>query len=72
MNDYIDIILEGLDESDWDPGAELLAKGFPIYYRQKNTPKGNVLKEYPDGKIELVAVDTQGNQTLVKVMNSGC
>jgi hypothetical protein len=71
MNDYIDTILEGLDDSDWDPGAELLAKGYPIYYRQKDTPIDNLLKEYPDGKIELIAVDLQGNHTVVKVIKSG-
>jgi hypothetical protein len=70
MNDYIDTILEEMVNSDWDPGADLLAKGYPIYYRLQDTPEGKVLKEYPNGKIELIAVDLQGNQTVIKVIKS--
>jgi hypothetical protein len=68
MNDYIDTILEEIEMSGWDPGADILAKGYPIYYRLKDTPEGSVLKEYPSGKIEQIAVDLQGNQTVIKVL----
>jgi hypothetical protein len=71
MDDYVDEILEEMANSYWDAGTALLAKGYPIFYREEDTPKGNVLKEYPDGKIELIAVDLQGNQTVVKVVKCG-
>lgn len=46
---------------DPNPGAEAarerLAAGQPIYYREGDTPAGQVIKEYPDGHRELVAFE---------------
>jgi len=46
-----------------DDGAaarEHLAAGFPIYYSEDDTPAGAVIKEYPDGRRELVRFDREG------------
>ncbi|HEX7819914.1 MAG TPA: hypothetical protein VF463_04785 [Sphingobium sp.] len=34
--------------------------GRPIYYGEKDTPPGLVVKEYPDGRRELVRFDHMG------------
>lgn len=39
---------------------EHLAAGFPIYYGEDDTPAGMVVKEYPDGRRELVRFDEDG------------
>jgi hypothetical protein len=68
----IDEMLDALATDDWSAGAEILAQGHPIYYRKKDTPKGHVLKEYPNGRIELIKVDMHGdNDEIVKVIKDG-
>ncbi|MDR2066216.1 MAG: hypothetical protein LBP57_00005, partial [Endomicrobium sp.] len=57
----IDEMLNSLATDDWDAGAEILAQGHPIVYCEDDTPKGHVLKEYPNGRIELIKVDMHGN-----------
>lgn len=37
--------------------ALILDQGHPIYYRERDTPPGHYVKEYPDGRCELVAFD---------------
>jgi hypothetical protein len=68
----IDDMLEAMATDDWDAGAEILAQGHPVVYREKDTPKGHVLKEYPNGRIELIKVDMHGNNDeVVKVLEDG-
>jgi hypothetical protein len=43
-----------------DDGAvarEHLAAGHPIYYVERDTPAGLLIKRYPDGRRELIDVD---------------
>ena len=37
-----------------------LEAGRPIYYMEPNTPKGLVIREYPDGRREFVRLDQNG------------
>jgi hypothetical protein len=50
-----------------DDGAaaqEHLEAGFPIYYREGDTPQGLLVKEYPDGRRELVRFHEEGDQVV--------
>ncbi|MDR0579184.1 MAG: hypothetical protein LBG21_01080 [Campylobacteraceae bacterium] len=68
----IDDILHDMATSDWDAGAEILAQGHPIVYVEDDTPEGHVLKEYPNGRIELIKVDMQNdNDEIIKVIKDG-
>ncbi|WP_423781070.1 hypothetical protein [Escherichia coli] len=41
-----------------------LLSGVPIYYAERNTPEGCVIKEYPDGRKELVSFMTGTEKTV--------
>jgi hypothetical protein len=41
-----------------------LAAGRPIYYRTSDLPPRQVIKQYPDGRRELVSFET-GRETLI-------
>lgn len=47
-----------------------LAAGRPVYYRKPDTPEGLLLKEYPDGRVELVEFN-QERDRVVEVLNRG-
>lgn len=38
--------------------------GIPIYYSEKDTPQGLMIKEYPDGRRELVRFSRQGDELI--------
>ncbi|MBK1838637.1 hypothetical protein JHL17_14555 [Azospirillum sp. YIM B02556] len=53
-----------------DDGAEMrrvLRAGVPVYYTRDDTPSGFVIKEYPDGRKELVDFST-GDELLVSAL----
>jgi hypothetical protein len=68
---------ENPTDADWDEferklanddGAaakEHLAAGFPIYYREDDTPEGACLKEYPEGHRELVTFSLEQGEVFV-------
>lgn len=45
---------------------EHLAAGRWIYYRERDTPRGLLVKEYPDGRRELVQLDAGGEDRVVE------
>jgi len=47
-----------------EAAKELLAKGIPIYYSEDDTPEGLIIKEYPDGKRELVRFRRDGDEVI--------
>ncbi len=53
-----------LEHDDGAVAKEHLAAGFPIYFRQADTPAGLVVKEYPDGHRELVCFDPSGEKVV--------
>jgi hypothetical protein len=58
------------DEEDIHTGIceaaqELLDKGIPIYYGDDQYP-GKTIKEYPDGRREIVTIDKQGQELMLE------
>ena len=43
-----------LEDPDDFAVRDLLAAGWPVYYADDDTPAGLVIKEYPDGRRQLV------------------
>jgi hypothetical protein len=40
-----------------EAALETLSRGYPITYREKDTPPGHVIRKHPDGRTELVKVE---------------
>lgn len=61
-----DRIWESLMKIDGDGSAaeKMLAQGIPIYYSEKDTPEGLMIKEHPDGRRELVRFSRQGDEVI--------
>ena len=53
-----------LEHDDGEAAKEHLAAGFPIYFRESDTPKGLVIKQHPDGRRELVCFDLSGEKVV--------
>jgi len=47
-----------------EAAKELLAKGIPIYYSEDDTPEDLFIKEYPDGRRELVRYHKDGDKVI--------
>jgi len=47
-----------------DAARETLAAGRPIYYSEPETPDGMLVKEYPDGRRELVVFHREGDEVI--------
>lgn len=61
------IILElllGTLEGDDSAAREHLAAGFPIYYGHDDTPEGLQIKQWPDGRRELVRFEEAGDEVI--------
>ena len=54
-----------LARDDGQAAKDHLAAGFPIYFREDDTPKGLIIKQHPDGRRELVSFD-QGGERVVQ------
>ncbi|KAB2748877.1 MULTISPECIES: hypothetical protein [Brucella] len=52
------------DVDDGRAAREHLAAGFPIYYREADTPEGLEIKKYPDGRRELVRFHRAGDEVI--------
>lgn len=60
-DDELATILENAGLHDDGAAARShLEAGFPIYYSEFDTPADAIIKEYPDGRRELVRVDVDG------------
>ena len=53
-------LLRRLRYDDGSTARSLLEAGDPIYYREPDTDPGLCIKEYPDGRRELVYFDETG------------
>lgn len=56
-----------LGASSGSASAAHLEEGRPIYYRERNTEKGLLLKAYPDGRIDLVRFSPEGDSVVSNV-----
>jgi hypothetical protein len=61
------VIEAALRREDGAAAREHLAAGFPIYYSEADTPADAVIKEYPDGRRELVRFDHDGEHRVAAV-----
>lgn len=60
-DDELAAILEDAALNDDGAAARShLEAGSPIYYSEADTPAGAIIKEYPDGRRELIRVDVEG------------
>ncbi|WP_250532372.1 hypothetical protein [Caballeronia sp. ATUFL_F1_KS39] len=56
-----------LANDDGSAAREHLAAGRAIYYSESDTPTGTCVKEYPDGRREIVTFDVDGGEVLISV-----
>ncbi|MBW8067789.1 MAG: hypothetical protein GJU73_10140 [Ferrovum sp.] len=54
-----------LANDDGQAAKEHLAAGRPIYYGDDRYPEG-LIKEYPDGHRQLIAVSAEGKVTVIR------
>lgn len=59
-SDLWPMIEAALRNDDGAAAREHLEAGFPIYYSEADTPPDVVIKQYPDGRRELVRFDMDG------------
>ena len=57
-------LLSALEHDDGSAAREMLAAGFPIYYREADTPPGLEVKHHPDGRRELVRFHRSGDEVI--------
>ena len=61
-DDLWDDLIEGILNDDGAASREHLAAGLPIYYREFETPREAIIKEFPDGRKVVVRVDMAGER----------
>jgi hypothetical protein len=58
-----------LEDADFDDdGAEAashLAEGRPIYFTARTTPNGLIVRQSPDGRRDMMAMDPEGSLRVV-------
>ena len=59
---------QSFNEGDETSALEHLKAGFPIYYIEPDTPKGLQIKEYPDGRKELVRLNFSGEDEVIELL----
>lgn len=50
-----DELLTDILRDEGSAAKAMLAAGHPIYYVEHDTPDGLYIKEYPDGRLELIS-----------------
>lgn len=79
MTEFVDIFDEMADDEtgkmlnrmatdSYNPVDHILENGHSIVYAKDDTPEGCILREYPNGKIELLRVDLLGGRH--KILNT--
>ncbi|WP_313031225.1 hypothetical protein [Brucella sp.] len=48
---------QAFEQVDNSEALRLLSEGYPIVYREPETPAGHVIQRYPDGRRELVSYE---------------
>ncbi len=55
-----------IEQDEGGAVKELLAKGIPAYYSEDDTPDGLLIRENPDGTRQLVRVNFDGDDTIIR------
>jgi len=63
-DELADLIEQAVLDDDGTAARSHLDAGFPIYYSEAETPAGVVVKQYPDGRRELVRFDVNGEHVV--------
>lgn len=63
LDDLWESMLASVD-GDGSAAEKILKSGRPIYYREASTPPGLEIKEYPDGRRELVRFSREGDEVV--------
>lgn len=58
--DLWETLIGGLERGDLQSSLDHLQAGRPIYVAEDNTPDTAAIKEYPDGRRELIRFDNGG------------
>lgn len=66
VNERLWRALELVDGDDTAARA-LWADGLPVYYEEDDTPEGLLIKEYPDGRRELVRFRRNGDEVIAQL-----
>ena len=67
LDDFAEFLMT--HEFDTAEADESLAQGAAIYYIEPDTPKDYIIKEYPNGRKELIDVLETGEEIVIKVLN---
>lgn len=67
-DDFMAEFERDLAEENGEAAERHLAAGRSISYREPETPAGMVIREYPDGRRELLRCDPDGEFRLVSVL----
>jgi len=57
LAELFNMLDSGIDKHAGDAARQHLAEGRPVYYSEHDTPKGRLIREWPNGTRELVDVD---------------
>ena len=57
-------ILSSMTKDQGSAAKAMLAAGHPIYHVEQDTPNDLLIKEYPDGRRELVRCDTSVDEVV--------
>ncbi|GHS87955.1 hypothetical protein FACS189487_05180 [Campylobacterota bacterium] len=67
-----DAMIDVVVKDNINIAQEMLKQGHWVVYLEKDTPNGCVIKEYPNGRKELLRVDLHGGgDQIVKVICDG-
>lgn len=63
-------LLSELRKEDDSAARANLAAGVPIYYRHEAFKEpGQIVKQYPAGRMELIRMDEYGDEQIIKVIS---
>jgi len=55
-----------IEQDNGQAVKDLLAKGIAVYYSDDETPAGLLIREQPDGNRQLVRVNFDGDDTVIR------
>lgn len=62
-----DTFVDAATHDDGRAARDHLAAGRPVYYIERNTPRGLLVKSHPNGRRELVRFDAAGDEVIAPI-----